>query len=136
MSDSESFKKSPAKSPKKQGIPSDDKLELRQELHQKAATLQKHIHFEASMKPRIYKMTVDVDELAKECDEMEAKTKVLEKKLEIEYQKKENSRLTQEFISEREKKLQKIRQLEEKLQKVLREKANYLSKAEMQLQGA
>ena len=116
-------------------IPPDDDLQpLRNELKSKAATLQKYIHFEMSMKPHIRKVTEEVDKMVQEIDALEAKMRILDKQLEAEKKRSKSYQLTDDYIKEREDKVRKIYELEEKLKKVLEEKANYLLKAEIKLQ--
>ncbi|OHT09393.1 hypothetical protein TRFO_21716 [Tritrichomonas foetus] len=116
-------------------IVNDDKKEQRLELRKKASILQKYVHFEASMKPHLIKLTKDIDELVKQCDEIETSIASLQKSIEKEKQQQNNNETTDEDRSAREAKIQEIKALEQDLQRLLREKAKYLSRAENKMRA-
>lgn len=108
----------------------DEFKDARQELKLKAQTLQKYVHFEASMRPHLEKLHREVRELAKKCDEHEADITKMERAIKKE---KERRRVVGERMDdeEREEKVAKIRKLQEQYEKLIAKKAQYLKDAEL-----
>ena len=108
----------------------DEFREARQELKLKAQTLQKYVHFEASMKPHLEKLHKEVRELAKKCDEHEADINKMEKAIKREKQRK---RAVGERMddADREEKVERIRELQEEYEKLIAKKAKYLQDADL-----
>ena len=110
-------------------IVADEFKEIRQELRKKSAELQQYVHFEATAKPHLEKLAKDIDELVKKCDDHEAKISEMEAAIQSERKRRKevgSSSLTEEARTE---KINKIRELEEKYQRLLEQKAFYLAKS-------
>ena len=84
-------------------IVDDDKREKRLELKKKATTLQKYVHFEASIRPHIIKLTKDIDDLVSQLDDIDASVKLMQKNIEKEQQIQKNANLTEEDKSNHQK---------------------------------
>lgn len=112
-----------------------EEIERKQELKEKASELQKYIHFEANTKPRILKLSNDVNQIQKDIEELEAKTAKVQENIDNDQKLIKDSELTEEFKNDREQKVKKISELEQKLATLLEEKAKLLQKAEFSLQG-
>lgn len=110
-------------------IVDDDKREKRLELKKKATTLQKYVHFEASIRPHIIKLTKDIDDLVSQLDDIDASVKLMQKNIEKEQQIQKNANLTEEDKSNHESKIEEILKLESDMKRLLQEKAKYLAKA-------
>lgn len=109
--------------------------ERKRELRERASKLQKYIHFEANTKPRLQKLSNDVNQIQKDIEDLEAKTTKLQENIDNDRKIIEDSQLTEEFKNEREKKVECIRSLEQELANLLSEKARILSQAEISLQN-
>lgn len=122
---------SPLPSPirKQPKIVDDDKKELRMELKKKASNLQKYVHFEASIRPHIIKLTKDIDDLVSQLDDIDANIKLMQKNIEKEEQIQKDANYSEESKSNHESKIEEILALEEDLKRLLLKKQNYLSRA-------
>lgn len=105
----------------------DENYELRKELINKAATLQKYVHFEASMRPHIEKLLTDANHLAEQCDNQEEKIAELNELIRIEKESSSKNQKTED--QNNEERIQHILDLEQQLKSLLAEKAKYLRKA-------
>lgn len=122
---------SPIASPvrKQPRIVEDDKKEQRMELRKKASTLQKYVHFEASIRPHIIKLTKDIDDLVSQLDEIDASVKLMQDNIKKEQEIQKNSNFSEEDKSERESKIQEILALEDDIKRLLIEKEKYISRS-------
>ena len=117
------------KSPR-QSIVKDNFYDLRKEVAKRASELQKFIHFEASMKPYLEKMTTESASYQQTCEEQKAKLLELdqlikkEEEISLDYEKE---RTSQDVSA----KVQKIAELENRLQELLKSKAEYIQKAQV-----
>ena len=112
---------SPTASPvrKQPRIVEDDKKEQRMELRKKASTLQKYVHFEASIRPHIIKLTKDIDDLVSQLDEIDASVKLMQDNIKKEQEIQKNANFSEEDKSERESKIQEILALEDDIKRLL-----------------
>lgn len=122
---------SPTASPvrKQPRIVEDDKKEQRMELRKKASTLQKYVHFEASIRPHIIKLTKDIDDLVSQLDEIDASVKLMQDNIKKEQEIQKNANFSEEDKSERESKIQEILALEDDIKRLLIEKEKYISRS-------
>lgn len=122
---------SPIASPvrKQPRIVEDDKKEQRMELRKKASTLQKYVHFEASIRPHIIKLTKDIDDLVSQLDEIDASVKLMQDNIKKEQEIQKNANFSEEDKSERESKIQEILALEDDIKRLLIEKEKYISRS-------
>ena len=110
-------------------IVNDENKEIRLELVNKGQTLQKYVHFEATMRPHIDKLTREIDRLVKACDEHERKIADFQNLQRNEEEKRKASGLAGQTDEEREEKIKTVEKLEAELQELLAEKEFYLAKA-------
>ena len=116
--------------PRKQvKIIEDDKYEMRKELLKQAAVLQRLVHFEASVKPYLVKMSKEIDDLVLQFDNIDAEIKSIQKNIEKEKNANGNSATNEETQKSRESKIQEILGLEADLKRLLQEKEYYLARA-------
>lgn len=122
---------SPLPSPirKQPKIVDDDKKEKRMELKKKASTLQKYVHFEASIRPHIIKLTKDIDDLVSQLDDIDASVQQMQKNIEKEQEIQKNANSTEESKNAHESKIEEILELETEIKNLLQEKAKYLARA-------
>ena len=117
----------PREAPK---IVNDKNKELRKELVKKAALLQKYVHFEAAMKPHIQKIENQINELVRACDIHEAHISDYDNKIKAEQLLSDKNSRPDMTDEDYNSKVQRISELEQKLQELLQKKADYLKKVQ------
>ena len=103
---------------------------LRQQVLERAQTLQKYIHFECAMSPHLEKLADDISKLTQVCNEREAEIAKMEESSKQEEIKRQDAEVPILTDEERRSKIEEIKVLEDEYSALLEEKAQLLSQSD------